>query len=43
MPGKMADAMKAPLSEEFSLSAEELAAIRPEIPRRGPPEFSPKP
>jgi len=30
MPGKMAEAMKAPLSEEFSLSAEELAEIRPE-------------
>ena len=30
MPGKMAEAMKAPLSEAFALSAQELAEIRPE-------------
>jgi hypothetical protein len=30
MPGKMAEAMNAPLSEAFVLSAQELADIRPE-------------
>ena len=43
MPEKIADAMRGGLSDEFALSAEELAAIRPEIPRHDPPEFSPKP
>ncbi len=43
MPEKIADAMRGGLSDEFALSAEELAAIRPEIPHHDPPEFSPKP
>jgi len=30
MPGKMAEAMNAPLSEEFALSTEEVAGIKPE-------------
>lgn len=43
MPEKIAGSVRGRPSDEFALSAEELAAIRPEIPRHDPPEFSPKP